>query len=343
MPFAKRQPRPHANRLGLYAPFTLLLLAVILWSSGWLWMREQLYRGLDNFHASMTKAGYQVTWRARSVWGYPFRFDLGIDDLDIRARDGWRLTFPTVTAEAQFLSPGHWALVIPGGVALASRAGQRLDIHAKILRASLSDASAHPPRISIEAIGLALTGPATANPLFFTYAEEVHLHTRAGPDDQGAAYVEIDQAIVPKAGLLGCIADGGTVTLIVDTLFDHASSLNGSTWRAAVDRWRDDGGALHVRLMKLSAGRATLDASPGRLSVDTDGRLKGSLDVALKAASGALDAMATSRVITPDAAATARSSVDAAGPGAAHPAVLGFQIGRMMLGHAVIGTSPKVY
>jgi hypothetical protein len=343
MPLADSPPRLRNRRLGLYGPFILLLIVVIAWSLGWLWMRDRVYRDLDAFRATMRQAGYDLTWRSGSVWGYPFRLDLSLSDITVRAPAGWRLSVPTAEAEAQVLTPGHWVADVPSDVTLTGRLGQALVIRAKVMRGSLSDLGADPPRLSVEALGVTVAGPADANPFFFSSAGEVHLHTRAGPDDQGALYLEIDQARAPFSGLLGRIADGKPVTLIADTIYSHAGALNGADWAASVSRWRDDGGVLHMRVLKLLAGDAVLDAKPGLLTIDQDGRLKGSLGVALRAAPRALAAMTQSGAIGPDTAATAASVLGASRQGAIDTVTIDFQAGRTTLGPAAIGPSPKVY
>jgi hypothetical protein len=343
MPLADSQPRLRHRRLGLYAPFILLLVVVIGWSIGWLWMRDRVYRDLDALRSTMAQAGYDVSWRTRSIWGYPFRLDLSLSDLAVRAKAGWRLSVPTAEAEAEFLTPGHWVLDVPSDVTLTSRAGEALLIRTKVLRASLSETDARPPRLSVEGLGVTLTGPAAANPFFFSTAGEVHLHTRAGPDDQGALYLEVDQAMAPFTGLLGRIADGKPVTLVADTIYSHAGALTGADWASAVARWRDRGGVLNMRTLKLTAGDSVLDAKPGMLTVDRDGRLKGSLGVALRAGPRALAAMTQSGAIRPETAATAASVLDASHQGAVDAVTIDFQAGQTTLGPAALGPSPKIY
>jgi hypothetical protein len=212
-----------------------------------------------------------------------------------------------------------------------------------VLRASLSDIEDHPPRLSVEGLGVTLNGPESANPFYFSSAGELHLHTRAGPDDQGALYLEVDQATAPFTGLLGRIADGKPVTLIADTIYSHAGALSGADWASSVGRWRDAGGVLDMRTLKLQAGDAVLDAKPGTLTVDRDGRLKGSLSVALRAAPRALAAMTRSGALRPETAATAASVLDASHQGAVDAVTIDFQAGQTTLGPAAIGPSPKVY
>ena len=316
-----RQPR----RFGLYAPFAILLVGVTIWSIIWFWSRGEIFRQMDAEKAALARAGYDLGWGSRNVGGYPFRLDLDLGDVSLRAPGGWRLATGAVSAETAVLAPGHWVMQFPGDVTITGRDGAAVSVRSKILRASFSDADAHPPRISVEGIGMTVDGPAAANPLFFTSADEFHLHTKAGPDDQGAAYIEVDRGRAPLTGLLARIADGKPVTLIFDTIFSHAGSLTGPDWRSAGDAWRIAGGRFNVRTLRLAAGDAILEAKPGTLGVSADGRLAGSLSVALHAAPQSPAAIE----LSPQQSA-GNITVD-------------FRDGRTRLGAADIGPSPRVF
>ena len=316
-----RQPR----RFGLYAPFAILLVGVTIWSIIWFWSRGEIYRRMDAEKAALARAGYDLSWGSRNVGGYPFRLDLDLGDVSLRAPSGWRLATGAASAETAVLAPGHWVMQFPADVTIAGRDGAAVSVRSKILRASFSDADAHPPRISVEGIGMSVTGPAAANPLFFTSADEFHLHTKAGPDDQGAAYIEVDGARAPLTGLLARIADGKPVTLIFDTIFSHAGALSGRDWHAAGEAWRIAGGRFNVRALRLAAGDTILEARPGVLGVAEDGRLAGSPSVALHAAPGS-------------PAAIELSPQQSAGS-----ITVDFRDGRTLLGAADIGPSPRVF
>ena len=316
-----RQPR----RFGLYAPFAILLVGVTIWSIDWFWSRGEIYRQLDAEKAALARTGYELSWGSRSVGGYPFRLDVDLGDVSLRAPGGWRIATGTVSAEMAVLAPGHWVMQFPGDVTIAGRDGAAVTVRSKILRASLSDADAHPPRISVEGIGMTVIGPAAANPLFFTSADEFHLHSKAGPDDHGAAYIEVDQARAPLTGLLARIADGKPVTLIFDTIFSHAGALSGLDWHTACNAWRSAGGSLNVRTLRLVASEAILEAKPGTLGVSADGRLAGSLNVALHAAQ------------------SSAATIELSQQRSAGSITVDFSDGRTRLGSTDIGPSPKVY
>lgn len=274
-----RQPR----RFGLYAPFAILLVGVTIWSIIWFWSRGEIFRRMDAEKAALARAGYDLSWGSRNVGGYPFRLDLDLGDVSLRAPGGWRLATGAVSAETAVLAPGHWVMQFPGDITIAGRDGAAVSVRSKILRASFSDGDAHPPRISVEGIGMTVDGPAAANPLFFTSADEFHLHTKAGPDDQGAAYIEVDGGRAPLTGLLARTADGKPVTLIFDTIFSHAGALTGLDWHASCNAWRNAGGRFNLRTLRLVAGETILEAKPGTLGLPADGHPSTSLTVEMHA------------------------------------------------------------
>jgi hypothetical protein len=174
-------------------------------------------------------------------------------------------------------------------------------------------------------------------------ATEFHLHMKSGPEDQGAAYVELDGAMAQLDGLLGRIADNRPVTLIMDGIYSKAASLTGSSWTAAVRQWEAAGGRLSLRRLRVVAGQAQVDARDGDLAVGADGRLVGRLDLVLRQATKTLDAMEAEGALTPDAARAAATVAGAVRQGPTVSLPLAFQAGRTTLGPIAIGPSPRLY
>jgi hypothetical protein len=338
-PGPRRQPR----RIGLYAPFVLLLLFAILWSGAWIWLRGEVERRLEALRRPSQASGWGLDWSEATVSGYPFRLDLRMTGLRLAEASGRRIAVPLLKAEALVLTPGHWVIEVPSDVTVTQPNGDGAMIRSQILRASVSDLGARPPRISVEAIGVSVTGAADANPLFFTAADEAHLHARAGPLDQGAAYVEVDGATPTAAGWLGPLAGGKPATLTFDTIYSHAGAMTGSTWRTMIAAWSGAGGDFALRVLKLSTGDVGFDARPGRLRVDHDGRLAGSLDATVRGGPQAIAALARAGVITPAAAEAATTVLSASRSGPATSVQLHFEAGQTTLGPAAIGPSPRVY
>jgi len=344
-------PHPTAprkfRRLGLYGPFALLALLALAWSAGWLWLRAETLGRMDGARRTLAARGGELSWTSRSVSGFPFRLDVKLAGIALREASGSAITAPMLNAEAPVFAPSHWVAVAPDGVVIARRIGGNLVVRAKVLRASFSQPRDHPPRVSVEGIGLTFTAEPGANPFFVSAAQAFHLHTRAGPGDQGAVYIALGRATAPLTGLMGRIAEGGPVSLTLDAIYSHAAALGGADWRGAVDAWRRAGGALEVRSLRLQAGAALLDARSGTLTVGDDGRLRGSLAVSLRQAPRVLAVMGEAHAIAPEAARASATVVGArsqgAGQGAVATATLDFQAGQTTLGPAAIGPAPKVY
>lgn len=331
------------SRVGLYAPFVALALGVAAWTGVWLWMRSEVFAQMDAAASALAAEGYRVDWSDREVSGYPFRLDLDLDSPRVREPSGWGLAATRLKAEAFVFAPDHWVVVAPDGVTLTRRVGGPVRIAARVLRASLSDTGARPPRISVEALGLTLSALPGAAPPSLTSAAELHIHTRAGPKDQGAAYVEIDGAHLAGHSLPAEAAAGRPATLVGDAIFSHASALTGSGFADALRSWSAAGGALMIRRLSLDTGDVAAEARSGELAIGSDGRLTGRLDMRLRPALRLLDLVANDAVLPPEARRAAQAVIGARARGAEADAPIEFQAGRTTLGPAAIGPPPRVY
>jgi len=331
------------RRLGLYLPFALLLTLAAAWSLGWFWLRGEVFRRMDAAATSWEESGYRVDWSNRAVYGFPFRLDLEVRGARLRELSGWGLAAPRLEAEAFVFAPDHWILVAPDGVVLHRRLGGPVAIGARVLRASVLEADARPPRISVEGLGLTFVTPAGAKRFGLASAQEFHLHTRAGPADQGAAYIEIDRAITTGPGLLSDIAAGGPVTLVGDGDFTQASTANGLGFAGALRGWGEAGGTLTVRRLSLQAGAASLDSRSGTLAITPDGRLAGSMAVRLTGIRRLLGALVADAPLAPEVAKAARAVLAAREVRDTATVTLDFQAGETTLGPVAIGPSPRVF
>jgi hypothetical protein len=334
--------RPRPRRLGLYAPFALLAIAIIALSASWFRARGRVAAALEA--ARTPRAGSPVTlsFAARRISGYPFRLDLDLDGARLTDPSGWSLAAPKVKAEAYLFAPGHWVIVAPDGVTVGRRRDGPLVVRAKALRASLSDPGRRPPRLSVEGLDLTFATPAGAKPFLLSAAKAFHFHAKAGPDDQGAAYLEIDQADARPEGLLGRVAAGRPVGLVADGIYSHADALAGDDWPQALRDWTQAGGALELRRLRLTAGDALIEAKAGTLTAGGDGRLQGALDLTVRQAAGVVGAMGGLGALSPDAARAALAVAAVRGAPAAS-LTLHFEAGRTTLGPVALGPAPRLF
>lgn len=332
------RPPPRKGRLGLLVPF--LLLALFIAGLSLAWRRESGTLLAQLRQAEGPGPGWRIAYDRVNCSGFPFRLDLDVDNPRITEPSGWGLQAARLEAEAFVFSPTHWVIVAPAGVVVTRPRGGPLFVAAKALRASISEAERRPPRVSVEGIDLTFSTPPGARPFLIDTAHELHIHTRAGPADQGAAYLEVDDARAHLSGLLARIAAGGPVSFIADGIFTHADALGGPSLAASVRAWSDAGGELTVRRLRLGAGRALIEAKPGVLRVAPSGRLSGQLGVSLRQADALAGGMAASGGLD---AARARRIGDLTGGAAVATLPLVFQNGRTRLGPIDIGPSPRMF
>ena len=223
-------------------------------------------------------------WDRRSIHGFPFRLDVELSGVRYREPSGWGIAARQLSAEAFVFSPTHWVALVPKGVVVIRRRGGQLRVDAKVLRASVSETTAAPPRISVEGLDLVFTAPSGTAPFALRTAKEFHFHTKAGPRNQGAIYLEIDGAVARLDGLIGRIAEGRQDDLVLDGIFTEANSFLGRDWPSAARAWSIAGGRLTIRHLRVSAGRAEVTASAGEIYVGADGGLRGNLSLALRQA-----------------------------------------------------------
>ena len=339
-PAPARKPR----RLGLILPFVLLFLAIIVWSGFWFWTRIQVGDRMDATAETLRSAGYEVSWGTRSIGGYPFRLNVTLTDAVIREPSGWALATPRLESEAYMHALGRWIFAAPDGLTFTRPRSGSVQVTGQMIRASLGNAEAKPPRFDFEGRELTFTPTPGAQPFALSQAKKVAFHLRPGPEDQGALFLEVADGQAQMSGLFARIAQDGDIDLEWDALLTKMSAFDGPDWPNAVRNWSQAGGMAQVREAGLTAGEAVIGVNRGQLFVGPDGRLRGTLDVTLREAPDALEALGAGGVLPPETADTA-AAVAAARQGADNvaQAAITFQAGQTTLGPVAIGPAPRVY
>ena len=232
-----RKPR----RLGLLIPWSLAGFFVLAWCAGWFWLEHKTVRRMDAARASIEKAGWRFDWSRREVSGFPFRLNVDLTDARWGETSGWTIAAPVLKAQAYVSSTDHWVLVAPDGVMITRPRSGPIKVSADVLRGSLSHLDGQPPSISLEAINLSFLTPPGGTSFWARSATEFHFHTKSGPNDQGAVYVELDRTVPVFT------SSGGAETYIYDAVYDHAGALRGRDIPRAFASWRQAGGMANVR------------------------------------------------------------------------------------------------
>ncbi len=337
-------PARKPNRLGLYLPFILLVVAMLAWSVFWFWAKGETARRMDLAVAGFKAAGYEITWSRRTLGGYPFRMDIALTDARVREPAGWMLEAPRLEGEAFMQSRGHWMLAAPLGITFVRPVGGAVAVRGELIRASLGALDKRPPSFSFEGVKLTFTPAAGAQPFALAGADRVEFHLRAGPDDEGGVFMTLKNGKAAAGGLLARIAGDKPVAVEWNSTLSKMSAFTGSDWPSAVRHWSAGGGQMTVRKAGFTAGDALVGASAGKLAAGSDGRLTGVLDVTLRQAPRALALMGEAGLIAPENAQAAAVVVEARQGGAdTARATLNFEAGQTTLGPVAIAPAPRVY
>jgi len=331
------------SRLGLYVPFLLLLVGAAVWTGVWFWMRIQVQDALARAQADLRKAGYDVGWDSHSVGGYPFRLDVTLIQPRLRDPSGWALAAPRLEGEAYALTPRHWIIAAPQGLDFTRPRGGPVSVKGQLIRASLTHLDKHPPNFSFEAVKVGFTPAPGAQPFALSAADRVEFHLREGPDDQGGVFAKVEGGKARLSGLFARIAGDKPVAIEWNATLSKISAFRGEAWPAAVRAWSDAGGQMTVRNAGVTAGEAVLGTQGGVLTVGTDGRIRGSLDLTLRQAPTAISVLGETGAIAPEAAAAAAAVAAARQQGDVARATLTFQAGQTTLGPVAIAPAPRAY
>src|ERR1043166_6670490 len=97
---AIEHPRKRSGLFGLFWPFLLLLVALGGWTWWWFQVAHGVEQGIDKSAASLRQAGYKISWKQRSVSGWPFRTFVRFQDFRVSAPSGHAFFAPKLDAEA---------------------------------------------------------------------------------------------------------------------------------------------------------------------------------------------------------------------------------------------------
>lgn len=326
-------PPPRKRRgPGIATPFIVLAIAVAAWSAGWLWLRAETMTRLDAGAAALRAQGYTVSWRERSVGGWPFRLDIDFGALRLAEPGGWAVAFPRLRSEAVVYDLGHWVAEPPEGLVLTRPDAGGLRVRAEVLHASLAGLNEHPPRFSLEGRALTFTPEPGAGPFGLTAAEGLQVHLRQGPDDEGGIFVSLagGQTRTPPPGLQAL--PSSTLGFTLELILDKSHALAGPNWTAAGRAWSAAGGTARIRRGAITSGRAVINLStPQPLRTGPDGRLQGVVqgDLALAPPPAQPGAAAPAAAASPPTPA-ARQSFE-------------FRDGQTWVSGFPIGPAPRLY
>lgn len=274
MPDASTISQPKKpRRFWLWAPYVLLLIVVIVWSGVWLTMSWRVEATLKRQAAALRAQGYQASWSALKIDGWPFRVDLTLTRPILLEPSGWGVSAPILKGETTPYAADHWIFVADQGATLTRPGKGPLSIAGRALRASVGGFGGPRPRFSFEGLDLILSPAPGGQPAALSSASRLEAHLQPGPDDQAALLIRIEGGKLAPFANLARIAPA--LDLTWDARLSHLSALRGATWPLAVQAWTAAGGVMTVANAKIALGGLGLEGSGGTFTVGPDGRLSG--------------------------------------------------------------------
>lgn len=335
-PAAPRKPR----RFWLFAPYVLVLILALVWSAGWFVVRGRIDAKLQETRDRGSN-GRILTWASHSIEGFPFRFEISLNEFRFADPSGWGLSAPRLDAMAAAYAPTRLVVVAPQPISITRPGKGVVDVDGSVMRASFSSLSGN-PRVSVEGIDLRFTPQAGAVAPAFAAAERFEFHLRPQSGDRTQMFMRLEGAAPSAGGLLGRLGDGGTSGLRVEAAITKASAFRGHDWPGAARSWAAAGGMLEVARGEASVGKAVLSATDSPLTIDPQGRLQGALRLSLNGGPTAILALGAIGVLPPETAAVA-TGLAGFGQGSDTRATLTFSGGQTLIGPLPIGRAPSVY
>lgn len=337
-------PAPRKRRLGLYMPFAIVVIAALIYSGAWFWLRSEAGRQLDLAADRLRAQGYSLTWKTRTFGGYPFRLDATFEDIQIRDPSGWSLSAPRLEAEAFVYALNHWVATAPQGATFTRPRGGAVVVKGEVLRASLVDPAANIPRLSVEGHKLTFAPAPGAQPFSIATADDLQFHVLPGPNDEAGLFFRLDGAKAAPQTVIGRIAGDKPVSMQLDVIIAKASALAGESWAAAWRAWSKAGGSATLRTGGVTAGDAVVTFSAaGPLTLGEDGRLVGAINIALRKAPDVIGVMGMAGAISPEATIAATAVALARQEGDKASLNLQFQAGMTTLGPVIVAPAPRIY
>ena len=332
MPDATKPRKP--NRLWLFAPYALVLIALAGWSAYWLHARDRIEAGLA---AAAKPGGRQtITYSSHTIGGFPFRYVLGFKDAKVSEASGWGIAAPELQVEIAAYDLDHLVAVAPRGLTLMRPEKGPIDVAGDSLRASIGGLRSR-LRFGVEAKGLRLTTKTGDELLPLAAASLFRVNLVPQTGDLAQFFVQLDNATPTPGTALARVADG-PASLKLAAVISHSSALVGANWPDVMRHWSAASGDMVIDHAEAAFGPVKLSTDKSGLAVDEDGRLRGKIDLKLSEGSSGMMALGATGVLPPETAA-----VGAGLAGSSAHFALKFKNGETLVGPLPIGKAPRLY
>lgn len=276
------------SRLGLFAPFILVLIVLAGWTVWWFHLTGLVRDRIEAQVAALNEAGWTVSHARTETGGWPFRVRISLGQTRIAAPSGHALSSSDLIGQANAWDPSKWVIVSPGNLILTRSDKGDVSLGGET-RMSLHGLSQRWPNIAVELIRPTFTPVATAGavaePFPLAKAELIQFYLR--PHLAPAGTPGADTSVDVLFRLLGgegraegpveAFAQKGKLTAQVEAVIERADRVNGTDPAGVFSSWSLDGGRFSRIQGEISAGESRARLSSDSLMAGPDGRLEGNV------------------------------------------------------------------
>lgn len=275
----------------LFLTVALAVLFAGLWSGYWIYAARQVRGEIVAWADARRADGLTLVWDRLDVGGYPLAFRVQADRLlvsDARGGPPWELRIPELIGTAPAWSLRRW--VLAGAQGVAARLAPSDVRPAVIARAAAVEGTVEPGEegTTVEAAFAALAVEGAVPFRAARIAATVFVPRRAPASHAelfARASLSLEELLLPRP-----VGPFGTVVQRVEATAAVKGAIAGGPRRAALARWRDDGGVVELETLRLSWDRLAASAQ-GTLALDADMQPIGALSATLRGWGEILDAL----------------------------------------------------
>ncbi|MCF6291941.1 MAG: DUF2125 domain-containing protein [Robiginitomaculum sp.] len=243
----------------VWIPFVVAIVIFVLWSSYWLFAAGIMKQKVENKISEWQNLGYVIDLKPLKVSGFPYRFVLTLERLNItlpEAQANEQVFVEKALIHAMAWKPTHLIIELPSANNILISSQKELNYTAKKTRASLVFKNGQLSRFSTEIVAPKIAGTSSTT---LYQASRIDAHFRFGStNDSRKVFVTISQPLWPQMPLQP-ISE-----IKLNTEIFAWSALQG---KQKLDNFRAANGSLLVDQFSLTSG-ISLASFSGKLQID---------------------------------------------------------------------------
>ncbi|MDI7775459.1 DUF2125 domain-containing protein [Asticcacaulis sp. EMRT-3] len=305
------------HRIGIFAPFILVVLLFSGWSAYWFSTAHRLEAEFAKQRDGLIHAGYKVSYAPFRIRGFPYRMAADFKNLQVIAPSGRGFAAPSLEAQADAWALDKWVMVAssgltiyrghPGGVDLGS-----LTVSGSVLRASVSHIGQPIYHVALQGLGLKLVPSDPGHPFAFATADnfEAYLRPDATISDAADMLVRVTGAKGVPQSLVGGLSGDKPLSLQLEATVEKLSGFKGRTFDDSLKAWSAAGGQISGLKSQVQAGDLSLFSHADGLSLQADGHVSGHVDIEMSGTFKPMEVLGALRIISPENMTLAKPLLD---------------------------------